>query len=99
MNNFAAFILSHGRPDKVFTYKSLIRQGYTGKIFIVVDNEDSKVDQYIENFNKENVIIFNKEKISKNFDSFDNFKNKKAIVYARNACFDIAEKNKIEYFL
>ncbi|MEW3551668.1 hypothetical protein MZV21_26770 [Escherichia coli] len=36
-DDFCAFILTHGRPDKVLTYRTLRRAGYTGKIFIVVD--------------------------------------------------------------
>lgn len=39
-DDFCAFILTHGRPDKVLTYRTLRRAGYTGKIFIVVDDED-----------------------------------------------------------
>ncbi|EFI4081186.1 TPA: hypothetical protein J5F60_004390 [Escherichia coli] len=39
-DDFCVFILTHGRPDKVLTYRTLRRAGYTGKIFIVVDDED-----------------------------------------------------------
>ena len=99
LENFCAFILSHGRPDDVITYKTLKKQGYTGKIFIIVDNEDSTIKKYIENFGKESVIIFDKKKISKTFDSLDNFDNRKTIVYARNACFDIAKDLNIKYFI
>ena len=38
--NFAAFILTHGRPEHVYTYKTLRSQGYTGQIYIVIDDED-----------------------------------------------------------
>lgn len=31
-DDFCAFILTHGRPDKVLTYRTLRRAGYTGKI-------------------------------------------------------------------
>lgn len=41
--NFAALILTHGRPDKVITYRKLLECGYTGQIYIVVDNEDSQI--------------------------------------------------------
>lgn len=99
LKNFCAFILSHGRPDDVITYKTLKKQGYTGKIFIIVDNEDNTIKKYIENFGKESVIIFDKKKISRTFDSLDNFDNRKTIVYARNACFDIAKDLSIKYFI
>ena len=38
MNNFAVFILTHGRADNVKTHDSLKRCGYTGKIYILIDN-------------------------------------------------------------
>jgi len=44
--DFCAFILSHGRPDRVHTYKTLLRAGYTGKVFIVIDDEDESEDEY-----------------------------------------------------
>tara|TARA_A100001515_G_C4567940_1_gene208778 strand:- start:128 stop:988 length:861 start_codon:yes stop_codon:yes gene_type:complete len=96
-NNYCVFILSNGRPDDVITYKTLKKCGYTGKVFIVVDDKDSKIDQYKKNF--ENVIVFNKNLISKKFDQFDNFKNKNTVVYARNACFEIAKKLGYKYFI
>ena len=37
--DFAVFILTHGRADNVKTYKTLKRFGYTGKIYIIIDNE------------------------------------------------------------
>jgi len=46
--DFCIFILTHGRPDNVITYKSLIRAGYTGKVFIVIDNEDKTSEKYYE---------------------------------------------------
>ena len=39
-DDFCAFILTHGRPYKVHTYQTLRKAGYTGKIYIVIDNED-----------------------------------------------------------
>lgn len=34
-DDFCAFILTHGRPDKVLTYRTLRRAGYTGNGFCV----------------------------------------------------------------
>jgi hypothetical protein len=44
--DFCAFILTHGRPDRVHTYNTLQRAGYTGKVYIVIDDEDKTADQY-----------------------------------------------------
>ena len=97
MDNFVIFILSHGRADNVYTFKSLRKFGYTGDIIIVIDNEDKTADKYYENF--EDVEMFDKLEISKTFDEADNFGDRRSIVYARNACFDIAKKRGYKYFM
>ena len=97
-NNFAVFILTHGRPDNVKTYNVIRNRGYTGKIYIIIDNEDPSAKRYYEKFGDE-VIMFNKKEIAETFDEADNFNDKRAIVYARNASFDIAKKLNIKYFL
>ena len=98
VNNYAVFILTNGRPDKVITYNTLRRQGYTGSIYLIVDDEDKTKHQYIEKFGNE-VVIFNKKKYASTFDIMDNFDGDRVIVYARNACGDIARKLKLDYFL
>lgn len=97
MDNFVAFILTHGRPDNVITYKSLRKQGYTGKVIVVIDDEDTTADRYYENF--DDVEMFSKEAIAKTFDEGDNFNDRRSIVYARNACFEIAKKRGYKYFI
>jgi len=97
-SDFCAFILTHGRPNDVITYKQLQIAGYTGKIYIVIDNEDSKADEYYKRFGAE-VIMFDKKAMSKTFDEADNFDNRKSIVYARNVCFKLAKDLGIKYFI
>jgi len=94
---FAVFILSHGRPDNVITYRTLRSHGYTGKIFIIVDDEDKTIDEYKSTFANE-VIVFSKKDYENKFDIMDNFQNNKVIVYARNACYDIARSLGLDYF-
>lgn len=98
LNSFACFILCHGRPDNTPTYKTLKKCGYTGKIYIICDDEDTTLTGYQENFGKENVQIFNKTKSMELFDVMDNFNNRKCAVYARNACFEIARNLNLQYF-
>ena len=95
--SFAALILTHGRPDNVVTYNSLRKHGYTGDIVIVIDNEDKTADQYKKKF--ENVYQFDKLAVSQTFDTADNFDDRRTIVYARNASFDIAKKLGYEWFI
>lgn len=99
MDNFCVFILTHGRPENVITFKTLKRQGYTGKLYLIIDNEDKKADRYFEKFGKDKVIMFDKKKIAESIDEFDNFEDRRSIVYARNACFEIAREIGIKYFL
>lgn len=97
-NDFAALILTHGRPNKVKTYKTLRKSGYTGKIILVIDDEDKKINEYKEKYKNE-VVVFNKEEISKEFDEADIFKDRRAIIYARNASFKIAKNLGLKYFI
>ncbi len=96
--DFAIFILTHGRADNVFTYDLLKKSGYTGKIYIIIDNEDETAEKYRENFG-DKVIVFDKKAIAATFDEGDNTGDRRSIVYARNACFDIAENLGITYFM
>jgi hypothetical protein len=96
-SDFVAFILTHGRPDKVYTYETLRKRGYTGPIYIVCDDEDKTLDEYRKRF--ENVLVFSKSDVAKTFDSADNFNDRRAIIYARNACFDLARQVGAKYFI
>jgi hypothetical protein len=97
--SFAVFILTHGRPDDVLTYKTLIRCGYTGEIYLIVDNEDKTIDKYIKNFGIEKIKIFNKKIMAAKIDEGNNFENRKVILHARNASFEIAKEMGLEYFI
>jgi hypothetical protein len=96
--NFVAFILTHGRPDRVHTYNTLKKLGYTGRIIIVIDNEDKSADEYRKKFGDQ-VYQFDKAGVATRMDEGDNFGDRRAIVYARNACFEIAEELGIDYFI
>lgn len=41
---YGVFILTHGRPNKQFTYATLRRLNYTGPIKFVVDDEDPTIE-------------------------------------------------------
>ena len=97
MNDFVVFILSHARANNVYTVDTLRKCGYSGKIIIVIDNEDSQTQEYYDKF--EFVEMFDKAKIAATFDEADNFDDRRSIVYARNACFEIAENLGYKYFI
>jgi hypothetical protein len=98
MDDFAIFILTHGRPDKVITINSLKRHGYTGNYYLVIDDEDKTADKYKQLYG-DKVIQFSKEEIAQKFDKGDNYSPRNSIVYARNAAFDIAEQLGVTYFM
>jgi hypothetical protein len=96
--NFACFILSHGRPDSVLTYKGLRNCGYTGNIYILCDNEDKTINQYKEIYGNQ-VIVFDKTKYAKHVDACDNYDMRNSIVYARNYNFVLAREMGVTHFL
>lgn len=97
-SNFCVFILSHGRPDNIKTLRLLEKSGYTGDWFVVIDNEDQTSEKYYELYG-DKVVMFDKLQKSKEFDTADNFSDRRTIVYARNAAFDIAKNLGYDYFL
>ena len=98
MEELAVFILTYGRPNNVKTYKTLNRFGYTGKKYLICSTDDKTLNQYKSQYKNE-VVVFNKQDVKNTFDIGDNFNDERVVVYARNACFDIAKKLGIKYFL
>tara|TARA_R100000541_G_scaffold42298_1_gene49601 strand:+ start:116 stop:964 length:849 start_codon:yes stop_codon:yes gene_type:complete len=99
MNNLVILIISHGRPNDVITVDTLKKAGNKHPFYIVVDNHDKKIKEYIVNFGKEKVKIFDKDYYANLVDHYDNFYNLRTTTHARNACFDISDKLGYKYFL
>ena len=99
--DFAIFILTHGRPTSVVTAKTLKQCGNTNRVYYIIDNEDKRAAEYYYYFGKENVIVFDKKKKALEIDTMDivEGRDRRAIVYARNVCFDIAQALGLTYFL
>lgn len=95
--DFAVFILTHGRADRVFTYKALRNNGYSGPIYLLVDDEDKQVDAYRKQYGDQ-VIVFRKQDAVEITDSGDNFKKRNSVVYARNWNFHVARELGLRYF-
>jgi hypothetical protein len=96
--NFCAFILSHGRPDKVLTYSSLKKHGYSGKIIILIDDQDKKASEYKEKFGNL-VVVFDKKKIKNESESGNNFNDYRSTIYPRNAMHQIAKDLGITHYI
>lgn len=92
----AAFILSYNRPEKVHTYTLLKRLNYKNPIYIIISSDDPKREAY-ENIFKNELIIFHRKNVK--FDIADNTPTKTGVVFARNACWDIAENFSLDGFV
>lgn len=95
---FAIFILSHGRADTITTVRTLRNQGYTGEIFVVIDDEDDQEELYRAKFG-DAVIKFNKMQYFLSTDTGDLDKDRKVGVFARNFIQDEAKRRGYKYHL
>jgi len=96
--DFCAFILTHGRPNNVVTYRTLQTHGYTGKVFIVIDDEDETGEEYKRIYG-DDVLVFSKDEVGRYTDLFDNSPDRRSITWARNACWDLARQMGYKYFV
>lgn len=99
MSDFAIFILTYGRPNNQKTLNTLKKLKVKYPIYLVCSDDDPTLEEYQEKY-KDKVIVFNKDQAVQEMgiDLMDNFENKKAIIYARNYNFVIAEKLGYRYF-
>lgn len=95
--NFAVFILTHGRAENVITLKALEKAGYSGKTYLVIDDEDEQEDLYREKYG-EQVIQFCKEEAAKKTDVMTPSRKRNAVVFARNECWNIAKQLGLTHF-
>lgn len=96
---YAVFILTHGRADNVETYKALRDCGYTGKIYLILDNEDEQIESYINKYGRDNIIIFDKKQNAEITDTADTKQERNVVVFARNICHEIAELLGLTHFI
>lgn len=97
-DDFAVLILSHGRADNVKTLKTLMNDGYTGRWYIVIDDEDDQAEEYFMRFG-DHVVQFEKDKYVRRTDTMDALDGRNVVVFARNATFDIADDLGLTFFL
>ena len=100
-NSFVACILTHGRAGRVKTVKALEKAGYTGDILFIVDDEDEQAEEYRRRYGADRVKVFSKaeyvEKAQTGCPSSDIKRG--VILYARNACIDVARSEGFEYLI
>ena len=96
--DFCAFILTHGRPNNVVTYRTLQAAGYTGKVFIVIDDEDETTEEYKRIYG-DDVLVFSKDEVGRYTDQYDNSSDRRGVLWARNVCWDLARQMGYRYFV
>lgn len=98
-DDFAVFIITHGRAGNISTLTPLRTGNYSGKLYFLIDNEDDQADDYRRLYGAENVVVFDKQKAYEECDTMELTGEKKAIVFARNAIFEVAKGLGLKYFL
>ena len=98
-DDFAIFILTHGRPNTQLTYNTLMQTGYTGKYYMVLDDTDATIQQYIDNYGPEHIIVFDKNHYINTSEVGTNTPSYKCILYAKNAAEDIAKALNLKAFV
>lgn len=86
------YIISKGRPQCT-TAQTLVKMGYPGEWFIVCGNNDETLQQYIDKWGKDKVLVFDWYEQIKHTDVLDNFGFEKMASGAapvRNAVFDFS---------
>lgn len=98
-DDFAIFILSHGRPELVSaTISSLIKARYSGRWYIVLDTEDETAPEYTARWGADRILTFDKDEAAKTFDLADNGGSRGVIVYARNVVDQLAAALGLRYY-
>lgn len=98
MKRFAIFILSHGRAETITTFNAMRRGGYTGDMFVVIDNEDDQEPIYRKKFG-DNIIQFDKRDYVEKTDLGDLDDDRRIGVFARNFIQDKAQEMGYKYHL
>lgn len=97
------FIKTHGRPDKQLTLRTLREAGYTGDIFLILDNEDclSEYNRFIDDEHDPNIFchIFDKQTLVNEIDSGTNHPKRDVNLYAWVACERFAKRHGDEFFI
>lgn len=96
-SDFAVLILTHGRAHDQVTFHELEKHGYTGNVYLVIDDLDEQRDEY-ERLYGDSVIVFEKREYAKRVDTMTTEDELRSVVFARNAAYDIAGDLGLGYF-
>lgn len=94
-------ICTHGRPNAQHTLKTLRASGYTGKVILIVDDEDDTVGELVQNNcgNNTEFMTFCKQNYIDKSDTGTNENQRKCILYAKNFCECLAQNIELDAFV
>lgn len=92
--NYAVYIISHKRAQAISTIDALRESGYTGKIYVVVDDKDPQLTSYKQKY-KDSLLIFTKSDYS-HIDLYDLNPSFDSAVIPKHAVFDFAKRHGVE---
>ena len=96
MNNFAYFIVSYNKAEFIPTYELLKKHGCKYPIYIVVGEDDPKIELYKSTY--ENLLVFDKQKYIPEVDDLGIYaKTHKVCTYSRLAVDDFAKDLGVKY--
>lgn len=96
-NNFAYFIASYGKPGRIPTYEALKKLSAKYPIWIVVGDDDPKLNEYRANY-ANNLIIFSKDAWLDKVDQLGLYaKTHKVCTYSRVAVQELARELGFDY--
>lgn len=96
--DYCVFIISYMRPTAQYTLDALQKYGYSGEVYIVVDDQDPTLDKYLDKYG-DRILVFSKEEIAGQFDEADNFSDWRGASYPLNKLYDLAEQLGYEWFI
>ncbi len=102
MKDFAIFICTHGRPNAQHTLNTLRSCGYVGKIYLVLDDEDTTINEYLKLYDRmtdTKILVFCKQDYIDKVDVGYSVAKRKAILYAKCFCEDMAKKLSLKAFV
>lgn len=99
--DFAIFILSHNRAQKIDTLNMLQKHSYSGRYYIVISEDDSQIEDYKKLVGVEHLLIFNKEEYFNRQDTFVRSESPimSASLYARNYIIDVVKQMRLTHFV
>lgn len=89
--SYGVFIPTHGRAKSQITMNMLLDCGFTGDIWLVCDNLDDSLDEYIELYG-ERVLVFDKRDWAMRTDRLTNDVELGTVLYARNYIQEIGKQ-------